>query len=73
MDFKYKWKNGNPPSQDDAARNKHLLDEGQFDNESDRQLAEEDARRHLGLPIPIPDDELPVLPQAAPPDDGAAF
>jgi hypothetical protein len=67
MDYRYKWKNGAPPTQDEAARSDSLLDESQFNNESDRQMAESDARRHLGLPVPIPDDEVPVLPQAAPP------
>ncbi len=69
MDFKYRWKNGNQPTQDEAARSDSLLDESQFNNECDRKMAEADARRVLGVPIPIPDDEVPVLPQAAPPDD----
>lgn len=66
MDFRYRWKNGYTPTQDEAARNQYLLDEGQFNNEQDRKLAEEDARRHLGVPISIPDDEKSVLPHAAP-------
>ena len=69
MDFKYRWKNGNQPTQDEAARSDYLLDEGQFNNEHDRKMAEADARRVLGVPIPIPDDEVPILPKAAPPDD----
>lgn len=64
MDFRYRWKNGRQPTPDEAARNESLLDEGQFNNESDRKLAEENARRHLGAPIPIPDDERSVLPHA---------
>ena len=64
MDFRYKWKNGQTPTQDEAARSQSLLDESQFDNECDRKLAEENARRHLGVPIRIPDDEKSVLPHA---------
>ena len=33
MDFKYKWKNGQAPSLDQAARSKYLLDDQQFDTE----------------------------------------
>lgn len=69
MNYRYKWKNGNPPTPDEAARSENLLDEGQFNNEQDRKMAEQDARRQLGVPIPIPDDEVPILPQAAPPDE----
>ncbi len=68
MNFKYRWKNGAPPSRDEAARNEHLLDEGQFDNSNDQQLAEETARKHLNVPTQTPDSDRPVLPQAAPPD-----
>lgn len=71
MDYKYRWKNGRPPTPDEAARSNSLLDEGQFNNEQDRKLAEENVRRQLGVPIPIPDDEVPVLPHAAPPNEGA--
>lgn len=68
MDFKYRWKNGARPSRDEAARSQHLLDESQFDSQEDRKLAEDNARKHLGVPTRIPDDDLSVLPQAAPPD-----
>lgn len=68
MDFKYRWKNGASPSRDEAARSQYLLDEGQFDSEKDRSLAEETARKHLGVPTQTPDDHLPVLPVAAPLD-----
>lgn len=69
MDYKYRWKNGAPPSRDEAARSQSLLDEGQFDSEEDRKLAEDHARKHLGVPTRIPDDELSVLPVAAPPNE----
>ncbi|MBW4561487.1 MAG: bromodomain-containing protein [Mojavia pulchra JT2-VF2] len=68
MDFKYRWKNGAPPSRDEAARNQHLLDESQFNNEQDRTLAEEMARKQLGVPAPTLDEERSILPKAAPPD-----
>lgn len=66
MDFNYKWKNGRPPTQDEAASSPSLLDESQFNSESDRKLAEENARRYLGVPITIPDDEKSILPRAVP-------
>jgi len=65
MDFKYRWKNGAPPSREEAARDPNLLDEGQFETRQDQKLAEETARKHLNLPVRIPDDERSVLPQAA--------
>lgn len=68
MDFRYRWKNGRPPSRDEAARAKHLLDESQFESEQDRHLAEEAARKHLGVPLVTPDDERSTLPHAAPPN-----
>jgi hypothetical protein len=68
MDIKYKWKNGAPPSRDEAAHRDSLLDEGQFTSEEDRKLAEDNARKHLGVPTRTPGDDLPVLPQAAPPN-----
>lgn len=71
MDYRYKWKNGRPPTPDEAAQSHSLLDECQFESENDRRLAEEDARRQLGVPITIPDDEKPVLPQAAPPEQNS--
>ncbi len=67
MDFKYKWKNGRPPTRDEAVRETHLLDESQFDSEKDQKLAEETARKQLGVPVRIPDDERSILPHAAPP------
>ena len=67
MDYKYRWKNGSPPSRDQAARSDSLLDEGQFTSEEDRKLAEDDARKHLGVPTQTADSDLSVLPQAAPP------
>ena len=63
MDFKYRWKNGAPPSRDEAAHSQSLLDESQFNSEKDRSLAEEAARKKLNVPVQIPDDERPVLPQ----------
>ena len=68
MDIKYKWKNGAPPSRDEAARRESLLDEGQFTSKEDQRLAEDNARKHLGVPTRTPDEDIPVLPQAAPPD-----
>lgn len=68
MSFKYRWKNGAPPSRDQAAQSEQLLDESQFTDARDRQLAEETARKHLGVPVNTPDEETPVLPQAAPPE-----
>jgi hypothetical protein len=64
MDFKYKWKNGQAPSQDQAARSKYLLDEEQFHSEEDRNIAEQDARKHLGVPTRIADDDRSILPHA---------
>ncbi len=62
MDFKYRWKNGAPPSRDEAARSQELLDESQFDSEKDRKLAEDSARKHLNVPTQTPDNERSVLP-----------
>jgi hypothetical protein len=70
MDYKYRWKNGAPPSRDQAARSQYLLDESQFESPHDRQLAEEGARKHLGVPTRTADSDMPVLPVAAPPEDG---
>jgi hypothetical protein len=67
MDYKYRWKNGSPPSRDQAARSDYLLDEGQFTSEEDQKLAEDDARKYLGVPTQTTDSDLSVLPQAAPP------
>ncbi|KOP25060.1 bromodomain-containing protein [Hapalosiphon sp. MRB220] len=61
MSFKYKWKNGSVPSRDKAARSKYLLEEGQFNSQKDRNLAEQEARKHLGVPTRIPDDDRSIL------------
>ncbi|BAY08474.1 bromodomain-containing protein [Calothrix sp. NIES-2098] len=66
MDFKYRWKNGTQPSRDQAARNRHLLDESQFENEHDRNLAEEMARKHLNVPLTTADEDRSILPESAP-------
>lgn len=68
MDFKYRWKNGARPSRDQAARSESVLDESQFESEQDRSLAEENARKHLGVPLRVPDDDRSTLPQAVPSD-----
>ncbi len=57
MDFKYRWKNGAPPSREEAAKNANLLDEEQFETRQDQELAEDTARKHLNVPVRIPDDE----------------
>lgn len=69
MDFKYRWKNGTPPSRDQAARNQHLLDESQFETEQDRMLAEDMARKHLNLPLQTLDEDRSILPQSPPPEE----
>lgn len=66
MNFKYRWKNGAPPSRDQAAQSQNLLDENQFDNPQDQQLAEETARKNLNVPTRVPDDDVSPLPQASP-------
>ncbi len=63
MSFRYKWKNGRPPQRDEAVRSEHLLDETQFDDPKDHQMAEEMARKYLNLPVPTLDADHPVLPQ----------
>lgn len=69
MDFKYKWKNNAPPkNRNTAAHSDNLLDESQFESKEDQQLAENTARKYLGVPTKIPDDQRSVLPKAAPPD-----
>lgn len=68
MSFKYKWKNGRPPNRDQAVQEAELLDEGQFDSEVDQQLAEEQARKTLGIPTQTDGDRLSILPHAAPPN-----
>ncbi|BAY30787.1 hypothetical protein NIES2107_26350 [Nostoc carneum NIES-2107] len=66
MDFKYRWKNGSKPNRDQAATSEHLLDESQFENEQDRSIAEQMARKHLNVPLSTADQDQSVLPQAAP-------
>lgn len=63
MDFKYRWKNGKPPSRDYAAQADSLLDEGQFSNEVDRQFAEQQARKMLGVPLQTSDADQSILPK----------
>lgn len=63
MDIRYRWKNGAAPSRDQAAHDKTLLDESQFSHEEDRKIAEETARKKLGVPLITPDEERPVLPK----------
>jgi hypothetical protein len=46
-----------------------LLDESQFNNEQDRKLAEESARKHLGIPAPTLDEDQSILPHAASPNE----
>lgn len=62
MDFKYKWKNGAPPNRDQAARDPHLLDESQFVNKQDQEIAEETARKQLGVPAPVQGEDEALLP-----------
>ncbi len=71
MGYKYRWKNGAPPTRDQAARSQYLLDEGQFESAEDRNLAEDTARKQLGVPTRTLDDDLPALPTAAPPNSEA--
>lgn len=61
MDFRYRWKNGAPPSRDEAMRNQYLLDESQFSHPKDQQVAEEMARKRLGLPTQIPGNERFII------------
>lgn len=62
MDFKYRWKNGAPPTRDEAARRDHLLDESQFENQNDQMLAENMARKHLNVPSRTMDADQSILP-----------
>jgi hypothetical protein len=62
MDIKYRWKNGAPPSRDEAARSNELLDESQFENEQDRELAEDTARKQLNVPTRPADADHSILP-----------
>jgi hypothetical protein len=66
MDIRYRWKNGAAPSRDQAAHEKQLLDESQFTSEQDHKMAEETARKKLGVPLMIDDEAPSVLPKAAP-------
>ncbi|MBD2311302.1 bromodomain-containing protein [Desertifilum sp. FACHB-1129] len=66
MDFRYKWKRGRTPTPDEAMRDSALLDESQFDSKQDWEMAEQDARRHLGLPLQTVDEKRSVLPKAVP-------
>lgn len=68
MNYRYKWKKGSSPTRDEAIQAGNLLDESQFDSEGDRKLAEEDARKHLGIPTTTNADDLSILPQASPPE-----
>ncbi len=61
--FRYRWKNGRPPTAEEALRDDHLLDADQFDNPRDHHLAEQTARRQLGLPMKVEDFDRGVLPQ----------
>ncbi len=66
MDFRYRWKNGAPPSRDQAATEDNLLDESQFETPEDQRLAENMARQHLNVPLQPEDARTPVLPRAMP-------
>lgn len=68
MDFKYRWKNGRAPTRDEAAKRDYLLDESQFETESDRTLAEQDARRQLNVPLQTDDANESILPKSPPPE-----
>jgi len=61
MNFRYRWKNGAPPSRDEAIREPNLLDEGQFNDPKDQQMAEEMARKKLGLPTQVVGDERFIM------------
>lgn len=64
MDFKYRWKNGAPPSRDQAAQEGNLLDESQFSTAEDHQLAEDMARKQLNVPVQTADSNISPLPHA---------
>ncbi|KAF3885846.1 MULTISPECIES: hypothetical protein [Nostocales] len=64
MDFKYRWKNGHQPTRDRAATSDSLLDKGQFTSKKDWQIAEQDARKRLGVPAKTMDADRSVLPHA---------
>jgi hypothetical protein len=72
MSLKYRWKDGEPPSRDEAATSEQLLDESQFDNEQDHQVAEDTARKHLNVPTRVPDADRPVLGQGDSVDEGSS-
>ncbi|MBE9178792.1 bromodomain-containing protein [Oculatella sp. LEGE 06141] len=62
MDFKYRWKNGAPPSRDQAAKSGDLLEESQFTSKEDQKTAEDTARKHLNVPLRPSDADKPTLP-----------
>jgi hypothetical protein len=62
MNFKYRWKNGAPPSRDQAAHSDQLLDESQFESKHDQALAEEMARKQLNVPVRTQDADRSILP-----------
>ncbi|GAA6623340.1 bromodomain-containing protein [Scytonema sp. NUACC26] len=64
MDFKYRWKDGRQPTRDRAATSDSLLDKGQFSSKKDWQMAEQDARKRLGVPAKTIDADRSVLPHA---------
>lgn len=66
MDFKYRWKDGHQPTRDRAATSDSLLDKGQFNSKKDWQMAEQDARKRLGVPAKTMDEDRSILPHAAP-------
>jgi len=66
MGFKYRWKNGAPPSRDQAAQDGNLLDESQFETTEDQKLAENMARKHLNVPLQTADADISPLPGAVP-------
>jgi hypothetical protein len=70
MDSKYRWKNGAPPSRDQAAQEGNLLDESQFETREDQELAENTVRKHLNVPLQPADAGLPPLPQKSPKEGG---
>lgn len=59
---KYRWKNGAPPTRDQAAQSENLLDESQFDTSQDQEIAEQTARKHLNVPLRTGDADKSILP-----------
>ncbi|MGD1874455.1 MAG: bromodomain-containing protein [Mastigocoleus sp.] len=64
--FNYRWKNGSPPNREQAMQQEYLLEEGQFIDEEDQHLAEQNARKHLGVPTKTLDARRSILPKANP-------